>query len=682
MKAKNNDKMLVEPNKRRRKMSTAALIGNPNSGKTTLFNNLTGSRQHVGNWPGVTVEKKEGKLKKNTKINVVDLPGTYSLGAYSEDEMVARNFILHDNPTVVIDVIDASNIQRNLYLAVQLLEMDCNLVLALNMTDEAQKKGLEINSDKLSKLLGVPVISTIASKNKGIDKLIDNSLQQMKTKKQETFKVNYGQEIEKEITKIEEKIKENDNLINQNNYPLRWLAVKILEGDETLLNDEIQIIRNESIRSLQKVYGEDIDSIMVEKRYGVIGGITKDVVTRKRSNVEDKLSFSDKIDKVVLNRFFGMIIFIAAMWTVFKFTFAVGDPLIGYIEVFFEMLGSSVDGMISNNLLSSLIVDGIIGGIGSVLVFIPPIFTLFFAISLLEDSGYMARVAYIMDRFMRSIGLHGKSFIPLLIGFGCNVPAIMATRTLENKNDRLITILINPFMSCAARLPVYILFAGALFPNNAGLVVFSLYMLGIVIAIIMAKIFKKFLFPGEPSPFVMELPPYRIPTLKGILIHMWERGSSFIKKAGTIIFAVVVLVWVLSNFPWGVEYASKDSFVGMLGSILAPIFAPLGFGNWEAAASLVFGLLAKEVIVGTLGVIYSVGEASLSQTISQLWSPLSAYSFMVLTLLYVPCVAVIGAIKRETNSWKWTGFAVAYSLVIGWLAAFIVYQGGMLLGLG
>ncbi|KUO64136.1 MAG: ferrous iron transporter B [Gracilibacter sp. BRH_c7a] len=665
---------------------TIALIGNPNAGKTTIFNALTGSRQHVGNWPGVTVEKKEGRLLADSKVHVIDLPGTYSLGAYSEDELIARNYILFENPDVVLDIIDSANIRRNLYLTVQLLEMNTNIVLALNMLDEAEAKGIEIDENTLAKILNVPVIKTIGTKNQGIEKLISSSIQAL-GQSREPLTVDYGQEIEDEILVLQKAITEHGELA-QRYYP-RWLAVKILEGEDVILNDiqkypNIQTIftlREKAVQHLNQVFAEDIQTIIIEKRYGLIEGVVKQTVKQKK-DVQASVSLSDKIDNVVLNKTLGIPIFLLTMWAIFKFTFVIGDPLIGYVEMLFEWFGGIVGAMISNELLASLIVDGIIGGLGSIFVFIPPIFTLFFAISLLEDSGYMSRVAYIVDKFMRSLGLHGKSFIPLLIGFGCNVPAIMATRTLENKKDRMVTILVNPFMSCAARLPVYVLFAGALFPDNAGTVIFSLYILGIVMAIIMAKIFKKFLFPGEAAPFVMELPPYRVPTLKGMLIHMWEKGSSFVRKAGTIIFAVVVLIWVLATLPWGVEYASQDSFIGMFGSAISPVFAPLGFGSWEASAALIFGLLAKEVIVGTLGVIYGVGEEGLAVTITQMWTPLAAYSFMVLTLLYVPCVATIGAIKRETNSWKWTGFTIGYTLALGWIVAFIVYQGGTLLGLG
>jgi ferrous iron transport protein B len=669
-----------------------ALAGNPNSGKTTIFNNLTGARQHVGNWPGVTVEKKEGQFVSEGKVvRVVDLPGTYSLGAYSEDEAVARDYILFEKPDVVINIVDATNLERNLYLTTQLLEMGANVVITLNMYDELKAKHMDIDVAKLSKLLGVPVVPTVATRNEGMKELVTRTLQAAKTKDRKRLKVNYGKEMEAELAAIEEDILSNPKLAEK--FTSRWLAVKVLEGDKGVLKglekysnlERLLTKRDEAVKRLESIWGEDIESLIADRRYGFIGGLAKEVVTR-RQTTEDRLSSSDKIDRIITNRYLGIPIFLLAMWAVFQFTFKVGGPLIGWIESFFEWFGGVggtwLESVGTSELLRSLIVNGIIGGVGSVLVFIPNIFLLFFAISLLEDSGYMARTAYIVDRFMHSLGLHGKSFIPLLIGFGCNVPAIMATRTLEKKRDRLITILINPLMSCAARLPVYVLFAGAFFSASQGLVIFSLYLLGLALAILMGVLFKRFMFKGETSHFVMELPPYRIPTLKSTFIHMWERGNSFIRKAGTIIFAVVVLIWVLSNLPVGVEYASQESILGRIGSFVAPIFKPAGFGTWEAAVALVFGILAKEVVVGTLGVIYGVEEAGLTEVIAHYWTPLSAYAFMVMTLIYIPCVATIGTIKRETNSWGWTAFALGYSLVLGWLMAVLVYQVGRLVGLG
>ncbi|MEQ2129656.1 ferrous iron transport protein B [Caldanaerobacter subterraneus KAk] len=671
-----------------RKELVVALAGNPNSGKTSLFNELTGSRQHVGNWPGVTVEKKEGMLKfEGVNFKVVDLPGTYSLGAYTEDEVIARNFIIYDKPDVVINVVDATNLERNLYLTMQLLEMNANLVIALNMSDEAKAKGIEIDKDKLSQILKVPVVMTVATKGEGVKELLENVLKAVEFKG-ERYRIDYGKELEEGISELESLIKEDEEL-SKKFFP-RWLAIKFIENDEnimkefshkTALMEKVKLIQ----KKLEGIFGEDAEVVVADKRYGVISGIVKECV-KKRSTPEERYTLSDRIDRIVTNKYLGIPIFLVAMWAVFEFTFALGNPLSDWIEMFFDWLGevtaSWLLSIAAPDILISFIRDGIIAGVGSVLVFIPPIFLLFFAISVLEDSGYMARAAYVMDRFMTALGLHGKSFIPMLIGFGCNVPGIMATRTLENKEDRLVTILVNPLMSCAARLPVYVLFAGAFFEAHQGIVVFSIYLLGIVLAVIMAKIFKKFLFKGKTAPFVMELPPYRVPTLKGLLIHMWERGSLFVRKAGTIILGVVVLVWILSSLPAGVEYASAESYIGRLGSAVAPILKPAGFGTWEAASALIFGILAKETVVGTLGVVYGAEGDALVEAIKQHFTPLSAYAFMVMTLIYIPCVATIAAIRRETNSWKWTFFAIGYTLVLGWLMAVLVYQGGRILGLG
>ncbi len=667
-----------------------ALAGNPNCGKTVLFNSLTGARQHVGNWPGVTVEKKEGSFTYNdTFVKVVDLPGTYSLGAYSEDEAVARDYIVFEKPDVVVNVIDSTNIERNLYLTSQLLEMGANVIIALNMYDEAKSKQIEINIRQLSSLLGVPVLTTVAVKNQGIKELVDQVLKTSPNNSGGALGIKYGKEIEAALEKLQNGILQNTGLSEK--YNARWLAVKYLEGDKAVGNlfeknnvfTKLEEIRKDYVDRIEAVWGDDIESIIAEKKYGFINGIVKESVKRQMS-AEEKQSITDKIDRVVTNRYIGIPIFLIAMWGIFQFTFTLGNPIADLIDLFFRWFGGVVgDGIHASGapeILVSLIVDGIIGGVGAVLVFMPNIFLLFFAISLLEDSGYMSRAAYITDRFMHTLGLHGKSFIPMIIGFGCNVPGILATRTLENKRDRLVTILINPLMSCSARLPVYILFTGAFFSANQGLVIFSLYLLGIVLAIGMGVLFKKLVFRGETSHFVMELPVYRVPTLKSTFIHMWDRGSSFIRKAGTLIVAVVVLVWVLSSLPEGVQYASRESFLGQLGAFIAPVLEPAGFGTWEAASALLFGIVAKEVVVVTLGVVYDAGEEGLVSVISGSWTPLSAYSFMVMTLIYIPCAATIGAIKRETNSWRWTAFAIGYSLLLGWVMAVIVYQAGSLLG--
>lgn len=666
-----------------------ALAGNPNSGKTTIFNELTGARQHVGNWPGVTVEKKTGSAYyNNCSLQVVDLPGTYSLGAYSEDEIVARDFLTSGDYDLVLDIINSGNLERNLYFIVQLLEMGVDLIAVLNMADEAKKKGIKIDHDILSEMLGVPVVETVASKGKGVENLLAETVKN-RDLEEEPLKINYGFEIEDLISQIISQLKES-NIKNSVNK--RWLAVKLIERDPEavkLLEREVSNKNAKKIKSLiakTELKAElDFDSIIIDKKYEFINQVVQKSVRRPTSDEEPE-NISDKIDAVVTNKYLGIPIFMAVMWAIFQLTFTLGDPLIGYIETLFELsgawIGSFLTGLGFSSLVVSFIGDGIIGGVGSVLVFIPNIFLLFLGIAVLEDTGYMSRAAYVMDKVMSKLGLHGKSFIPMIIGFGCNVPGVMATRTLDSKRDRIISILINPLMSCSARLPVYVVFAGALFPNHGGLVVFSLYLMGILLAVIMAGVFNKFLIKGEKSHFVMELPPYRLPTLKGVVIHMWEKVGTFIKKAGTIIFSVAVLIWVMANLPVGVEYASAESLIGRFGQLTAPLFAPLGFGSWQAASSLVFGILAKEVVVSTLGVVYAAGEGGLRSVLASKFSPLAAYSFLTMVLIYTPCAATLGAIKSETQSWKWPIISAVYLFVLAWIVSFIIYQGGLLLGIG
>ncbi|SIR20617.1 ferrous iron transport protein B [Halanaerobium kushneri] len=681
--------MALNKSKRKNNEVKIALAGNPNSGKTTMFNELTGSRQHVGNWPGVTVEKKMGRASyQNYSLEVIDLPGTYSLGAYSDDEVVARDFLTTGDYDVVLNIINSSNLDRNLYFTVQLLEMGVDLIAVLNMADEAEKKGIKINKNKLAKMLGTSVVETVASRGRGIDKLLKETVQN-RDLSEAALKIDYGREIEDLISEVLSMLREF-NFTDQINQ--RWAAVKLIEHDPEavkLLEREVGASKAKKIKSLiagrELKAEDDFDNIIIDKKYEFINQVIAESVSRPAFDQEPE-NISDKIDKVITNKYLGIPIFMVVMWSIFKFTFTLGDPLIGYIETFFEAAGGWIGSLLAgagvSPLISSFITDGIIGGVGSVLVFIPNIFLLFLAIGILEDSGYMSRAAYVMDKVMSKLGLHGKSFIPMIVGFGCNVPGVMATRTLDSKRDRIISILINPLMSCSARLPVYVVFAGALFPNHAGTVVFSLYALGIVMAVIMAGVFNKILFKGERSHFVMELPPYRIPTLKGVFIHMWEKVGAFIKKAGTIIFSVVVLIWVLANLPLGVEYASAESLIGQFGQLIAPLFKPLGFGSWQAASSLVFGILAKEVVVGTLGVVYAAGEGGLRAALTTNFSPLAAYSFLTMVLLYTPCIATLGAIKSETQSWKWTLVTASYLFVLAWIVAFVVYQGGMLIGLG
>lgn len=667
-------------------MNTLALVGNPNSGKTTVFNALTSSNQHVGNWPGVTVEKKEGKFKFNGKTyNVVDLPGTYSLGAFSEDEIVARDFILKGNPDVVINVVDATNIERNLYLTTQLLEMKAKVVVALNMIDEAQERNINFDIEALSKELGVPIVPTIASKRKGIDELIKMSIELIDKDIKPNVKISYGEDIDREIKNLE-------RLLNNKNfeYPSQWIAIKLLEGDkyiyELLSNDESLNSSTEFKDTIDRIKDniDDYELKIVDKRYEFVNNVVKKAVKRPKEDVETK---TDKIDKIVTNKWLGIPIFALIMLLVFQLTFAVGEDLLGGLMseamgALGEIIKNSLVKTNSPKWLVSFVSEGIIGGVGAVLEFIPLIVVLYMLMGILEDSGYMARAAYVMDNIMRALGLQGKTFISMIVGFGCNVPGIMATRTLDSKKDRMIATLINPFMSCGARIPVYLVFIAAFFPDKGGLVLFLLYFLGILVALLMGKIFSKTLFKGETSYFIMELPPYRLPSFRNVLRNMWDNVSGFLKRAGTTIFAVVTILWILAVLPLGVEPYSKNSILGQIGLFIAPIFKPAGFGTWQAAVGLFAGLAAKEAVIATLGMVYTgVGEgAALISAVQNAFTPLSAISFMVMTLLYTPCAATIATIRKETNSSKWALFAALYTFLVGWIGAVLVYQIGTLLG--
>lgn len=666
-------------------MSTSirvALAGNPNSGKTTLFNALTGARHKVGNWSGVTVEKKEGLIKHNGEsIAIVDLPGTYSLSPYSIEEKIARNYIVEESPDVVVNIVDASNLERNLYLSLQLMELGKPVVMALNMMDVANSLGYEINVEKLSKTLGIPIVPMSAAKKQGLKELIDAISQVSKNPKLSSpIQVDYGEALESKILDTMNNLTSQESL---SKYNPRWLALKILEEDPEIMESTgIAPVIDSSL-----MLEEEVELMVADKKYSFIASLIGNSMKKPTSSV---LSISDKIDLILTNKYLGLPIFALLMFGVFYFTFdLVGNQLNGMID---EFINGAVAPAVSAGLenakvspwLQSLIVDGIIGGVGGVLTFLPNIACLFLAISIMEDSGYMARVAFIMDRAMKKVGLSGKAFIPMILGFGCNVPAIMGTRTLENENDRLTSILVNPFMSCSARLPVYILFAGAFFPGNEKFVVYSLYILGIFVAILMALIFKTFLFKSEVVPFIMELPPYRLPSFTTTLANVWERVKGFLIKAGTLIFGVSVVLWFILGYNFSGPAEITESIGASLGNVFAPIFAPLGFGTWQAALSLLTGILAKEVVVSNMSIIYGLTDGASAQSfftaLNGSFTQLTAYAFMVFVLLYTPCAAAIGAVKRETNSWKWTTFSVVYQFAVAWFFAFLVFQIGKLLG--
>ena len=667
-------------------MLTIALAGNPNCGKTSLFNLLTKSRQHIGNWPGVTVEKKEGTLKfKGESYKVIDLPGTYSLGAYSEDEIVARNYILKDKPDVVINVVDATNLERNLYLTTQLIEMGANVVIALNMIDQAEALNIEIDTNKLSKRLGVPIIKTSALKNRGIEELIETSIHSKKNEK--LININYGEDIENEIKNLSSLLEAYKNKLE---FPVNWTALKLLENDE-YIKDKVKQLNSPSIftkleesnKTIEKNIGFEADMSIVDKRYSFISSITEDVIKKPS---EKQVTTTEKIDKIVTNKYLGIPIFALIMYCLYELTFIIGAGIQEWFGDLIAKAGVIVSDWFANMGAPELLVDfidkGLFGGVGAVLSFLPLIMVMYFLLGLLEDSGYMARAAYVMDRLMRGLGLHGKTFVSMIVSVGCNVPGIMSTRTLENKKDRMIAILINPFISCGARMPIYAVFVEAFFPTHQGLVLFSLYVLGIIVALISGKIFSKTLFKGESSYFVMELPAYRMPSIKNVFLLMWEKAGAFFKKAGMIIFPMMIVLWALSVLPLGVEPNSEHSILGMIGSFVAPLFVLAGYGTWQAGVSLITGILAKESVVATMGMVYAgveEGEA-LINVIQQVFTPLSAVSFLVMTLLYTPCLAALGAIKRETNSMKWTIFSAVYTFVIALVLSTLVYQVGLLLG--
>ena len=665
------------------------LAGNPNVGKTTVFNQLTGMRQHVGNWPGKTVERAEGSFKHGSyDYDIVDLPGNYALSAHSMEEIVSRDFIVDDDSDVIINVVDAANLERNLYLTVQMMELGANLVMALNMNDFAKKKDHIIDIKLMSELLGFPVVEVNAKTKDGFDKLLSIVEKQSKKHIDTSKKLSYGNDIKGHLMDLQELIEQDNNLMD---VPSVWTAIKLLEKDSIVIEKVQGSSKSSQIfaevdkvsKHLYDVYNESPEEVIANARYAFIDGLIAESV--KKPAVE-KETTTDKIDKIVTNRILAPFIFIIIMWAMFQLTFTIGAPFQDMIGGFFDALKETVGGYISNELLSSFICDGIIGGVGGVLEFLPIIILMFLFLSILEDSGYLARAAFTLDIIMHKVvGLHGKAFIPMILGFGCGVPAIMATRTMENEGDRMLAMMLVPFMSCTARLPIYGIFIAAFFAENQGNMLLVIYLLGIVVALIVAAILKRTLFKGLSTPFVMELPTYKIPSIKGVLLHTWEKVKGFLRKAGTIILACSIALWILQNiYPWG-GTDPQMSLLGIIGSVISPIFAPLGFGTWQAAVAIIAGLAAKEVVVATFGTLAGMeedDEEGITNLIHDTFNPLSAFSFMAFTLLYTPCFAAIGAIKQETNSYKWPLTMCAITLVTAYIVSFLIFQIGGLAGFG
>ena len=724
------------------KIINVAFVGNPNCGKTTLFNFASGSKEHVGNYSGVTVDLKQAKFSQNSyTFNLTDLPGTYSLSAYSPEELYVRNFIIDETPDIIVNVVDASNLERNLYLTTQLIDMDVKVVCALNMYDELEKKGAKFNYEALGKMIGIPFVPTIGAKGKGIKELFDKVIEVYEDKSPvlRHIHINYGKGLEKSIRILQDVIRIDANKDFLNKISSRFLAIKLLENDkdahlliEKFANGkEIFEVYKKQSSKLKQHLGEDPETLLTDARYGFIHGALKE--TYQEGEV-DRRRKTKLIDNILTHKYWGYPVFLFFMWLMFQATFSIGQYPMDWIDTGVHWLSNFVSSSMPDGMLKDLLVDGIIGGVGSVIVFLPNILILFFFISLMEDTGYMARVAFIMDKIMHKVGLHGKSFIPLIMGFGCNVPAIMATRTLENRNDRILTILINPFMSCSARLPVYLIVIAAVFPDKAGWILFGLYMTGIALAAIFGIIFKKVLFKSKEAPFVMELPPYRKPTLRTTIIHMWHKGEQYLKKMGGVILLASILIWALGYFPQTTNktkiYEQKitavqqkiaqtsnqeklnalnqqleelildkesdrhsNSYIGKIGRFIEPVMAPLGF-DWKMSVSVLTGIAAKEVVVSTMGVLYHADKEAdeNSETLKTklrneryssgdkkgklIFTPLVSMSFLLFILIYFPCIAVVAAVKKETGHWKWAAFLVGYTTMLAWLISFLTYQIG------
>lgn len=686
----------------RSKTINIALVGNPNSGKTSFFNRATGLRERVGNYSGVTVDAKQGVFHHNGyTINLIDLPGTYSITEYTPEEIYVRKYITEHHPDLVLNVVDASCLERNLFLTTQLIDMNIRVVMALNMYDELTGEGAQLDYGYLGQLLGIPIVPTTASKGIGISEVLDKIIDVFEDQAEEArhVHINYGAEIEEAISRVKTEVIPNKNITDE--LAPRYVAIKLIE-DDRITKDLLEKVPNyerilevaqKEIQRLERSYKEDTRTIITNAKYGFIRGALQETL---KTGDKDKRQLTSAIDTLLTHQWLGFPFLLFFMWLMFQTTFSLGSYPMEWIEAGVESLGNWTAGIMPAGPLNDLLVDGIIAGVGGVIVFLPNILILFFFISLMEDTGYMARAAFIMDRLMHKIGLHGKSFIPLLIGFGCNVPAIMATRTLESRRDRIITMLITPFMSCSARLPVYILLVSAFFQKNQGLVLLSIYLVGILLAILTSILLKKTLFSKSSVPFVMELPPYRMPTMRNTVVHMWGKAGQYLRKMGTIILFASVLIWALGYYPLKDEGTDpavhlENSYIGKLGKGIEPVIEPLGF-DWKMGVSIITGLAAKEIVVSSMGILYHVdGEVdessqSLIENIRQqensigekVFTPLVAYTFMLFILIYFPCMAVIAAIRKEAG-WKWAIFTIFYTTILAWIVSFCVYQIGRML---
>ena len=686
-----DDKMLQAEAEHRRRTINVALVGNPNCGKTSLFNFASGAHERVGNYSGVTVDAKVGHAEyEGYEFNLVDLPGTYSLSAYSPEELYVRKQLIEHTPDIVINVIDSSNLERNLYLTTQLIDMHIKMVVALNMFDETEKRGDNVDYDKLGSLFGIPMIPTVFTNGRGVENLFHEIIKIYEMQEDEDphyrhIHINHGHEIENGIAEIQDHLKKENDV--RQRYSTRYLAIKLLERDKDVeryiqtMPDAKEIFehRDQAALRVKEETLQDSETAIMDAKYGFIHGALKEAEYTP-GHEKDTYQITHVLDSIMTNKYVGFPIFLIMLCIMFTATFVLGAYPMEWIEDGIALLGDFIGKNLPAGPVKDMLIDGVIGGVGSVIVFLPQILILYFFISFMEDSGYMARAAFIMDKIMHKMGLHGKSFIPLIMGFGCNVPAVMATRTIESRRSRIVTMLILPFMSCEARIPIYVMIIGSFFAvKYQSLIMMGLYLTGIIMAVIMSKIFTKFMVKGEDTPFVMELPPYRFPTTKAVCRHTWEKGKQYLKKMGGIILVASIIVWALGYFPHNEslqhQQQLEQSYIGQMGKTIEPIFAPQGF-NWKLDVGLVSGIGAKEIVASTIGVLY--GDENAIANDNSITS-LTAFCFLLFVLLYFPCIATIAAIKGETGSWKWALFAALYTTALAWIVSALVYQIGSLI---